>query len=42
MKTYVVTPNKNCLGEAVLMMGHEIYVCEVIWKIVTGAVVIHL
>ena len=34
MKTYDVTPHKNCLGETVLMMGPCIHFERVIWKII--------
>ena len=34
MKTYVVTPRQNRLGETVLMMGHKICLYGEIWLIV--------
>ena len=34
MKTYVVTPHQNRLGETVLMMGCNKWFKEVTWKII--------
>ena len=34
MKTYVVTPHSNRLGETVLMMGHNMCFTGEIWKII--------
>ena len=35
MKTYVVTPHENRLGETVLMIGHNVCFKEIIWNIIS-------
>ena len=34
MKTMVVTPHFNCLGETILLMGHNILFKGVLWEII--------
>ena len=31
---YIVTPHKNRLNETVLMMGHNIHIERIIWKVI--------